>query len=147
MCFLLVCVFEFANGFHDTANAVATVIYTNSLKPRVAVIWSGLMNLTGVLAGGIAVAYALVELLPPDVLSPPNGNPAVPMLVSLFGTALAWNLFTWWFGIPNSSSHCVIGALVGIAIDLEPNKWVKVSGWADKEEAGKAILAALAAAK
>ena len=116
MCFLLVCVFEFANGFHDTANAVATVIYTNSLKPRVAVIWSGLMNLTGVLAGGIAVAYALVELLPPDVLSPPNGNPAVPMLVSLFGTALAWNLFTWWFGIPNSSSHCVIGALVGIAI-------------------------------
>jgi len=116
LCFLLVCIFEFANGFHDTANAVATVIYTNSLKPRIAVVWSGLMNLLGVILGGIAVAYALVELLPPDVLSPPNGNPAVPMLVALFGTALAWNLFTWWFGIPNSSSHCVIGALVGIAI-------------------------------
>ncbi|WP_367160222.1 inorganic phosphate transporter [Kozakia baliensis] len=116
LCFVLVCVFEFANGFHDTANAVATVIYTNSLKPKVAVVWSGLMNLLGVLLGGIAVAYALVELLPPDVLSPPNGDPAVPMLVSLFGTALAWNLFTWWFGIPNSSSHCVIGALVGIAV-------------------------------
>ncbi|GAC89202.1 inorganic phosphate low-affinity transporter [Gluconobacter thailandicus F149-1 = NBRC 100600] len=116
LCFLLVCVFEFANGFHDTANAVATVIYTNSLKPKVAVVWSGLMNLLGVLLGGIAVAYTLVELLPPDVLSPPNGNPAVPMLVSLFGTALAWNLLTWWFGIPNSSSHCVIGSLVGIAI-------------------------------
>src|ERR1700748_3134098 len=102
-CFLLVLIFEFANGFHDTANAVATVIYTNSLKPRVAVVWSGFMNFLGVMLGGIAVAYALVELLPADVLSPPNGNPAVPMLVSLFATALAWNLFTWWFGIPNSS--------------------------------------------
>jgi len=116
LCFVLVCVFEFANGFHDTANAVATVIYTNSLKPTVAVVWSGLMNLLGVILGGISVAYALVELLPPDVLSPPSGNPAVPMLVALFGTALAWNLMTWWFGIPNSSSHCVIGSLVGIAI-------------------------------
>lgn len=116
LCFLLVCLFEFANGFHDTANAVATVIYTNSLKPRAAVIWSGLMNLLGVLMGGIAVAYTLVELLPPDVLTPPNGNPAVPMLVSLFGTAVAWNLCTWWWGIPNSSSHCTIGALIGIAI-------------------------------
>ncbi len=116
LCFILVCVFELANGFHDTANAVATVIYTNSLKPRVAVVWSGLMNFLGVLLGGIAVAYALVELLPADVLSPPNGNPAVPMLVSLFATALAWNLFTWWFGIPNSSSHCVIGSLIGVAL-------------------------------
>jgi PiT family inorganic phosphate transporter len=74
------------------------------------------MNFLGVILGGISVAYALVELLPADVLSPPNGDPAVPMLISLFGTALAWNLFTWWFGIPNSSSHCVIGALIGIAI-------------------------------
>ncbi|AAW61885.1 Low-affinity inorganic phosphate transporter [Gluconobacter oxydans 621H] len=94
LCFVLVCVFEFANGFHDTANAVATVIYTNSLKPTVAVVWSGLMNLLGVILCGISVAYALVELLPPDVLSPPSGNPAVPMLVALFGTALAWNLMT-----------------------------------------------------
>ncbi|GBQ66628.1 inorganic phosphate transporter [Ameyamaea chiangmaiensis NBRC 103196] len=116
LCFILVCVFEFANGFHDTANAVATVIYTRSLRPRTAVVWSGLMNLLGVLLGGISVAYALVELLPPDVLTPPNGNPAVPMLVALFGTALAWNLLTWWFGIPNSSSHCTIGALIGVAI-------------------------------
>ena len=115
-CFILVCVFEFANGFHDTANAVATVIYTNSLKPRVAVVLSAVMNFFGVLIGGIAVAYALVELLPPDVLSPPDGNPAVPMLVALFATALAWNMLTWWFGIPNSSSHCIIGALIGIAV-------------------------------
>src|ERR1700742_64726 len=116
LCFVLVCVFEFANGFHDTANAVATVIYTNSLKPRFAVVWSAFMNFLGVLLGGIAVAYALVELLPPDVLTPPNGDPAVPMLVALFATSLAWNVFTWWFGIPNSSSHCVIGSLIGIAV-------------------------------
>jgi PiT family inorganic phosphate transporter len=115
-CFVLVCVFEFANGFHDTANAVATVIYTNSLKPKAAVVWSGLMNFLGVVIGGVAVAYALVELLPPDVLSPPNGDPAIPMLVSLFATALAWNVFTWWFGVPNSSSHCIIGALIGVAV-------------------------------
>lgn len=115
-CFVLVLAFEFANGFHDTANAVATVIYTNSLKPRQAVVWSGLLNFLGVLLGGISVAYALVELLPSAVLSPPNGNPAVAMLVALFGTALFWNLLTWWFGIPNSSSHCVIGALIGIAV-------------------------------
>lgn len=116
MCFVLVCAFEFANGFHDAANAVATVIYTNSLKPKQAVVWSGLINALGVVVGGIAVAYALVELLPADVLSPPSGAPAVPMLVALFATALAWNVFTWWFGIPNSSSHCVIGALIGVAI-------------------------------
>jgi len=115
LCFLLVLGFEVANGFHDTANAVATVIYTNSLKPRMAVVWSGMMNFIGVVVGGIAVAYALVDLLPPDVLSPPSGSPAIPMLISLFATALAWNVVTWWFGIPNSSSHCIIGALIGVA--------------------------------
>src|ERR1700753_3889610 len=93
-CFLLVLVFEFSNGFHDTANAVATVIYTNSLKPVAAVIWSGLLNFAGVLLGGIAVAYALVELIPPDVLSPPGGGVAVGMLASLFIAALVWNVGT-----------------------------------------------------
>jgi PiT family inorganic phosphate transporter len=116
LCFALVLAFEFANGFHDTANAVATVIYTNALKPPQAVLLSAFMNFLGVLLGGIAVAYALVELLPPDVLSPPNGDPAVPMLVALFATALAWNIFTWLFGIPNSSSHCIIGSLIGVAV-------------------------------
>ncbi|KXV60406.1 phosphate transporter [Acetobacter tropicalis] len=116
LCGVLVCVFEFVNGFHDTANAVATVIYTRSLRPAVAVVLSGIMNFLGVLAGGLSVAYALVELLPPDALSPPDGAPAVPMLLAMFGTALTWNLFTWRAGIPNSSSHCVIGAIVGVAI-------------------------------
>jgi PiT family inorganic phosphate transporter len=116
-CFLLVLVFEFSNGFHDTANAVATVIYTNSLKPTYAVVWSGLMNFLGVLIGGIAVAYALVELIPAEVLSPPDGGVAGGMLAALFTSALLWNVGTWWLGIPNSSSHALIGSLIGIAIE------------------------------
>jgi PiT family inorganic phosphate transporter len=116
-CFLLVLIFEFSNGFHDTANAVATVIYTNSLKPTYAVVWSGLMNFLGVLLGGIAVAYALVGLIPPEVLSPPDGGTAAGMLIALFTAALVWNVGTWWFGIPNSSSHALIGALIGIATE------------------------------
>lgn len=115
-CLVLALVFEFSNGFHDAANAVATVIYTHSLKPFTAVVWSGLMNFAGVLLGGIAVAYALVELIPPDALTPPNGGAAVGMLAALFVSALSWNIGTWWLGIPNSSSHALIGSLIGIAV-------------------------------
>lgn len=114
-CFVMVLAFEATNGFHDTSNAVATVIYTNTLKPVPAVVWSGIMNFIGVMVGGISVAYALVGILPPDVLTPPNGSPALPMLVSIFAAALFWNILTWAFGIPNSSSHCIIGALIGVA--------------------------------
>ena len=115
-CFVLVLAFEFSNGFHDTANAVATVIYTHSLKPVWAVILSGTLNFLGVLLGGVAVAYTLVELLPPDVLTPPNGNPAIGMLLALFLSALIWNVSTWWLGIPCSSSHATIGSIVGVGI-------------------------------
>jgi PiT family inorganic phosphate transporter len=113
---LMVVIFEATNGFHDAANAVATVIYTKSLRPTQAVVWSGVMNFVGVLVGGIAVAYALVELLPAEVLSPPDGGPAVAMLIALFVAALTWNIGTWWLGLPNSSSHCLIGALIGVAL-------------------------------
>jgi inorganic phosphate transporter, PiT family len=112
----MVIMFEATNGFHDAANAVATVIYTKSLPPGQAVVLSGVMNFVGVMVGGIAVAYALVELLPAEVLSPPDGGPAVAMLVSLFVAALSWNIGTWWFALPNSSSHCLIGALIGVAV-------------------------------
>jgi PiT family inorganic phosphate transporter len=115
VCLVMVLAFEATNGFHDSSNAVATVIYTQSLGPVPAVIWSGLMNFIGVLVGGISVGYALVEILPPDVLTPPDGSPAVPMLVSIFAAALFWNILTWAFAIPNSSSHCIIGALIGVA--------------------------------
>src|ERR1700761_7731478 len=113
---IMVIMFEATNGFHDAANAVATVIYTQSLQPGQAILLSGVLNFAGVMVGGIAVAYALVELLPADVLSPPDGGPAVAMLLALFIAALIWNIGTWWFGLPNSSSHCLIGALVGVAI-------------------------------
>ncbi|HEX4241682.1 MAG TPA: anion permease [Steroidobacteraceae bacterium] len=113
---VMVILFEATNGFHDAANAVATVIYTRSLQPGQAVVLSGVLNFVGVLVGGISVAYALVELLPAEVLSPPDGGPAVAMLVSLFIAALTWNIGTWWFSLPNSSSHCLIGSLIGIAL-------------------------------
>ena len=113
---LMVVMFEATNGFHDAANAVATVIYTRSLRPTPAVVWSGVMNFVGVLVGGIAVAYALVELLPAEVLSPPDGAPAVAMLIALFLAALTWNIGTWWLALPNSSSHCLIGSLIGVAL-------------------------------
>src|ERR1700744_3063203 len=109
ICFVLVLIFEFSNGFHDTANAVATVIYTNSLKAPVAVVWSGIMNFAGVIIGGIAVAYALVELIPPEVLTPPNGGVAAGMLLALFLSALFWNVGTWWLGLPHSRSPALIG--------------------------------------
>jgi PiT family inorganic phosphate transporter len=125
---LLVIAFEATNGFHDAANAVATVIYTKSLTPGKAVVWSGLMNFVGVMVGGISVAYALVELLPSEVLSPPSGAPAVSMLVALFVAALFWNVGTWWFGLPNSSSHCLIGALIGVALG---NAFVRERGLAE----------------
>ena len=115
-CFVLVLAFEFSNGFHDTANAVATVIYTHSLKPVPAVVLSGALNFLGVVLGGVAVAFTLVELLPPDVLTPPNGNPAIAMLLALFLAALIWNVATWWLGIPCSSSHAIVGALLGVAV-------------------------------
>lgn len=115
-CFVMVILFEATNGFHDAANAVATVIYTKSLSPGQAVVLSGFLNFLGVLLGGIAVAYALVELIPAEVLSPPDGGPAVGMLVALFVAALFWNIGTWWLALPNSSSHCLIGSLIGVAV-------------------------------
>lgn len=115
-CFVMVVMFEATNGFHDAANAVATVIYTKSLSPGQAVVLSGFLNFLGVLLGGIAVAYALVELIPAEVLSPPDGGPAVGMLVALFVAALFWNIGTWWLALPNSSSHCLIGSLIGVAV-------------------------------
>src|SRR5690348_2164273 len=115
-CFILVLAFEFSNGFHDTANAVATVIYTHTLKPVKAVVLSAAMNFFGVLLGGVAVAFTLVEFLPPDVLAPANGDAAMAMLVALFLAGLIWNLATWYMGIPCSSSHAIIGSLLGVSI-------------------------------
>ena len=116
LCIAIVCLFEFINGFHDTANAVATVIYTNTLKPWHAVIWSGLWNFLGVLAGGVAVAMGIANLLPVDVLMEQGIAHNVAMVMAILLAAIAWNLGTWYFGIHCSSSHTLIGSILGVGI-------------------------------
>lgn len=108
--------YEMINGFHDTANAVSMIIYTNSLKPSHSVIMAGIMNFFGVLLGGIGVAYAIVHLLPLDIIVSSNQNATLVMIYSLLISAVVWNFGTWYFGIPVSSSHSLIGSLVGVSV-------------------------------
>lgn len=113
---LAACVFEFINGFHDTANAVATVIYTKSLKPWIAVALSGFFNFLGVFIGGTAVAMAIVKLLPMELLVTHDLNVSMIMVFSLLSTAIIWNFGTWYLGLPASSSHTLIGAILGVGV-------------------------------
>src|ERR1700731_4155485 len=108
--------FEFVNGFHDTANAVATVIYTNSLEPGYAVVWSGLWNLIGVLTSSGAVAFGIVALLPVELVINVGSCPGFAMVCSLLLSAIIWNLGTWYLGLPASSSHTLIGSIVGVGL-------------------------------
>lgn len=108
--------FEFINGFHDTANAVATVIYTQSMKPQTAVIMSGFFNFLGVFFGGLAVAYAIVNLIPTELLLNIQSTQGMVMVFALLSSAILWNLGTWYFGIPASSSHTLIGAILGVGV-------------------------------
>ncbi len=110
------CGFEFVNGFHDTANAVATVIYTNSLKPWQAVVWSGLCNFIGVFIGGIGVAMGIINLLPTEAFAAQDVGQNVAMILSLLLSAIIWNLGTWYFGLPSSSSHTLIGSIIGVGL-------------------------------
>ncbi|AUL46392.1 anion permease [Bordetella trematum] len=108
--------FEFINGFHDTANAVATVIYTKAMPPHLAVILSGIFNFLGVLLGGVGVAYAIVHLLPVEMLINVDTGRGLAMVFAMLAAAIAWNLGTWYFGIPASSSHTLIGAILGVGL-------------------------------
>ena len=108
--------FEFVNGFHDTANAVATVIYTHSLPPPVAVVWSGMWNFIGVVLSSGAVAYTIVNLLPVDLILKVGSAAGYAMIFALLLAAVIWNLATWWVGIPNSSTHCLIGSILGVGL-------------------------------
>jgi PiT family inorganic phosphate transporter len=108
--------FEFINGFHDTANAVATVIYTNSLKPTQAVVWSGLMNFIGVITGGVGVGMSIVNLLPVELLIDQNVYHSIAMVMAMLISAIVWNFGTWYFGLPSSSSHTLIGAIMGVGL-------------------------------
>src|ERR1700689_2427299 len=108
--------FEFVNGFHDTANAVATVIYTHSLEPHIAVVWSGFWNFLGVLASSGLVAFAIVSLLPVELILQVGSSAGFAMVFALLVAAILWNLGTWWFGLPASSSHTLIGSVIGVGI-------------------------------
>jgi PiT family inorganic phosphate transporter len=108
--------FEAVNGFHDTANAVATVIYTHTLRPITAVVLSGVCNALGVLAGGTAVAYSIVHLLPVDLLVVAGPRAGLAMVLALLIGAMIWNVGTWFLGLPSSSSHALIGAILGVGL-------------------------------
>lgn len=142
-CLFLACAFEFINGFHDTANAVATVIYTNSLKPWVAVVWSGVWNSIGVFAGGIAVAMGISNLLPVEVLTDTSIAHNIALILSLLLTAIAWNLGTWYYGIPCSSSHTLVGSILGVGLAFgmvadEPS--MKYVNWSKAGDIGLSLL-------
>jgi inorganic phosphate transporter, PiT family len=108
--------FEFVNGFHDTANAVATVIYTHSLDPNIAVVWSGLCNLAGVLVSSGAVAFSVITLLPVELILQVSSGSGFAMVFALLIAAIIWNLSTWWFGLPASSSHTMVGSIIGVGV-------------------------------
>src|ERR1700734_3759931 len=108
--------FEFVNGFHDTANAVATVIYTHSLDPNIAVVWSGLCNLAGVLVSSGAVAFSVITLLPVELILQVSSGAGFAMVFALLIAAILWNLGTWWLGLPASSTHTMVGSIIGVGV-------------------------------
>ncbi|MCC6817253.1 MAG: inorganic phosphate transporter [Saprospiraceae bacterium] len=147
LCIFLVCFFEFVNGFHDTANAVATVIYTRTLKPIQAVIWSGFVNFLGVLASsalfGMAVATKISSILPLETVLNRNVHEAMAMVLAVLVGSILWNLGTWYFGIPCSSSHTMIGSLLGagIAYAALPGNAGKVGvNWNEAIKIGNSLL-------
>ena len=136
--------FEFVNGFHDTANAVATVIYTHSLPPLAAVIWSGTFNFLGVLTSSGAVAFTVVTLLPVELILQVGSGAGYAMIFALLIAAIIWNLGTWMMGLPNSSSHALIGSIMGVGL---ANQFLALGGsatsgvdWAQAVEVLKALL-------
>jgi PiT family inorganic phosphate transporter len=124
--------FEFVNGFHDTANAVATVIYTHSLPPLFAVVWSGAFNFLGVLTSSGAVAFTIVTLLPVELILQVGSGAGYAMIFALLIAAIIWNLGTWALGLPNSSSHALIGSIIGVGLAnqiMSPNSATSGVDW------------------
>jgi inorganic phosphate transporter, PiT family len=135
--------FEFVNGFHDTANAVATVIYTHSLDPNIAVVWSGFWNFAGVVTSSGAVAFGIVSLLPVELILQVGSNAGFAMVFALLMAAILWNLGTWWFGLPASSSHTLIGSIIGVGIAnqlLSVKSGTSGVDWAQALGIGKSLL-------
>jgi PiT family inorganic phosphate transporter len=135
--------FEFVNGFHDTANAVATVIYTHSLEPHMAVLWSGIWNFIGVLVSSGAVAFGIISLLPVELILQVGGSAGFAMVFALLAAAIVWNLGTWWFGLPSSSSHTLIGSIIGVGL---ANQFISASSatsgvdWSQAGNIAKSLL-------
>src|ERR1700678_2274473 len=136
--------FEFVNGFHDTANAVATVIYTHSLSPNFAVVWSGAFNFLGVLLSSGAVAFGIVSLLPVELILQVGSGAGFAMVFALLIAAILWNLGTWYFGLPSSSSHTLIGSIMGVGL---MNQLMAASGsgtsgvdWSQAAKIGESLL-------
>src|ERR1700735_1517285 len=135
--------FEFVNGFHDTANAVATVIYTRSLPANVAVVWSGMFNLAGVLWSSGAAAFGIISLLPVELILQVGSSPGFAMVFALLIAAIIWNLGTWSFGLPASSSHTLIGSVIGVGIAnalLHGRSGTSGVDWTQATSIGKALL-------
>src|SRR5579872_3989402 len=140
---LVALAFEFVNGFHDTANAVATVIYTHSMDPQIAVVWSGFFNFAGVVTSTGAVAFGIVSLLPVELILQVGSSAGFAMVFALLTAAILWNLGTWWFGLPASSSHTLIGSIIGVGIANQlMNARSGTSGvdWVQAANIGKSLL-------
>jgi PiT family inorganic phosphate transporter len=133
--------FEFVNGFHDTANAVATVIYTHSLEPHIAVVYSGILNFVGVLLSSGAVAWAIVSLLPVELILKGNNGSGFAMVFALLVAAILWNLATWYRGLPVSSSHTMIGSILGVGLAYQLMRGNSGTSGLDWEQVKKVITA------
>jgi inorganic phosphate transporter, PiT family len=142
VCLVAACAFEFINGFHDTANAVATVIYTNSLRPSTAVIWSGICNFIGVYIGGITVAMGIMKLLPESILFDQSLSHNIALISAIILSSIIWNITTWYFGIPCSSSHTLLGSIfgVGIAYGFLPHTTAVALNWVKVKDAGLSLF-------
>ncbi len=135
--------FEFVNGFHDTANAVATVIYTHSMEPHIAVVWSGFWNFMGVLTSSGLVAFGIISLLPVELILQVGSKAGFAMVFALLVAAIIWNLGTWYFGLPASSSHTLIGSVIGVGIAnqlISAKTGTSGVDWAQATNIGKSLL-------
>src|SRR6201987_4603121 len=135
--------FEFVNGFHDTANAVATVIYTHSLPAEFAVMWSGFFNFLGVIVSSGAVAFGIVSLLPVELILQVGSGAGFAMVFALLIAAIIWNLGTWWLGLPASSSHTMIGSIIGVGVAnslMRGQDGTSGVDWSKATEIGYALL-------
>ena len=135
--------FEFVNGFHDTANAVATVIYTRSMPPQIAVVWSGFFNFLGVLTSSGLVAFGIVSLLPVELILQIGSSAGFAMVFAMLISAIIWNLGTWWLGLPASSSHTLIGSIIGVGVMnalLHGRSGTSGIDWGQATKIGEALL-------